>query len=64
MNAVHSSGFDHFVETPDERRSGVVLETAPHRRFFDNKLNQLKWPLFVFAWFLVGLAIVGYFLIE
>jgi len=62
MDANHSSGDNALGMSEEERRSGVTLKSAPHRRFFDNKFNQFRWPLFVFSWFIVGLAIVGYFL--
>lgn len=57
MNALHLSD-SRPTPGPERRLHRAPPGSAPRRRIQDTFFNRVRWPAFVFAWFIAGLAVL------
>lgn len=50
--------------TPDDRRQSADSVRPFRRRLEDTFFNKVRWPVFVFLWFVGGLSLLLYLLVR
>lgn len=48
----------------DRRRHHADPATTPRRRINDTLFNKIRWPAFVFSWFVLGFFLLVYLLFR
>jgi len=46
--------FQQPMEQNERRHSTVKTSHTPKRRIDDSLLNKVRWPIFVYSWFVLG----------
>lgn len=46
--------FQQPMEQEERRHSNVNTLRTPKRRIDDSILNKVRWPTFVYSWFVIG----------
>lgn len=60
MSAINYSGPDlPDLSTEDRRKHDGSPATTSKRRLNDSWFNRTRWPAFLVAWFVLGLAVFG-----
>jgi hypothetical protein len=60
---------NYFPPNPSEqpverRRHDADPATTPRRRINDTWFNRIRWPAFVYAWFVLGFFLLVYLLFR
>lgn len=58
-----ASGYSNN-SSPYDRRHNADSATSFHRRLGDTFFNKVRWPVFVFLWFVGGASLLVYLLAQ